>query len=225
MTALAELPMRAYRRRQEDRLPRLLAGASSGHPASLRHHEHTYGPLDMPAAAWNGDRPAARRAAGRLIDTIDRSGLTGRGGAGFPTGRKLRSVAAGGRTAVVVANGAEGEPASNKDKLLLSRVPHLVLDGITLAAFAVGATEAYLAVHDGNTRLTANLEGAIHARDVAGIDQVRIQLVGIDNHYVASEQTAIVQYISGGPGLPTYSPPRTHERGVNGRPTAVSNVE
>jgi NADH:ubiquinone oxidoreductase subunit F (NADH-binding) len=225
MTALAEAPRRAHRPRHEDGLPRLLAGIAPGQPADLRHHERTYGPLDMPTAAWNGDRAAARRAAARLIDTIDRSGLTGRGGAGFPTGRKVRSVADGGRPAVVVANGAEGEPASKKDRLLLSRLPHLVLDGITLAAFAAGANEAYLAVHDGNARLMANLEGAIHARNVAGIDPVPIRLVGIDNCYVASEQTAIVQYINGGPGLPTYSPSRTHERGVDSRPTAVSNAE
>jgi len=219
------MPRRAYRRQREDGLPRLLAGITGGQPADLRHHEQTYGPLDMPAAAWNGDRAAAHRAAARLIETIDRSGLTGRGGAGFPAGRKLRSVAGGGRPAVVVANGAEGEPASKKDELLLSRLPHLVLDGITLAAFAAGANEAYLAMHDGKARLMANLEGAIHARDVAGIDPVPIRLVGIDNRYVASEQTAIVQCINGGPGLPTYAPPRTHERGVDGRPTAVSNAE
>lgn len=225
MTALAEMPWRAYRRRQEDGLPRLLAGIAAGQQADLRHHERTYGPLDMPAAAWNGDRVVARRAAARLIDTIDRSGLAGRGGAGFPAGRKLRSVADSGRPAVVVANGAEGEPASKKDRLLLSRLPHLVLDGITLAAFAAGANEAYLAVHAGNAKLMASLEGAIHARDVAGIDPVPIRVVGIDNRYVASEQTAIVQHINGGPALPTYSPPRTHERGVDGRPTAVSNAE
>ena len=225
MTALAEMPRRAYQRHGEERLPRLLAGIAAGQPADLRHHERTYGTLDLPASAWNGDRAAARRAAWRLIDTVDRSGLTGRGGAGFPTGRKLRSVAESGRPAVVVANGAEGEPASRKDKLLLNRVPHLVLDGITLAAFAVGATEAYLAVHGGNSRMMANLAGAIHAREVAGVDPVPIELVGIDDEYVASEQTAIVQYINGGPGLPTFTPPRTHERGVDGRPTAVSNAE
>ncbi len=224
MTAIAEVPRRDYQHREE-RLPRLLAGIAAGRPADLRHHERTYGTLDLPAAAWNGDRAAARRAAARLIDTVDRAGLTGRGGAGFPAGRKLRSVAESGRPAVVVANGAEGEPASRKDELLLSRVPHLVLDGITLAAFAVGASEAYLAVHAGNGRLMANLAGAIHAREVAGIDPVPIELAGIDDEYVASEQTAIVQYLNGGPGLPTFTPPRTHERGVDGHPTAVSNAE
>jgi len=227
VTALAEMPRRAYShpRHRREPLPRLLAGIATGQPADLRHHERTYGPLDLPAAAWNRDRAAARRTAARLTDVVDRSGLTGRGGAGFPTGRKLRSVAASGRPAVVVANGAEGEPASSKDKLLLSRVPHLVLDGITLAAFAVGATDAYLAVHGGNGRLMAKLTGAIRARQVAGIDPVPIELVGINDEYVSSEQTAVVQHLNGGPGVPTFTPPRTHERGVNGRPTLVNNAE
>ena len=82
--------------------------------------------------------PVLRRP-GRLIDVVEASGLTGRGGAGFPAGRKMRSVAAGPGSKVLVANGAEGEPASGKDRLLLSRLPHLVLDGMTLAAEAVGA--------------------------------------------------------------------------------------
>ena len=84
---------------------------------------------------------------------MEASGLTGRGGAGFPAGRKMRSVAAGAGSGgkVLVANGAEGEPASLKDRLLLSRLPHLVLDGMTLAAEAVGASEAYLCVHGTRT--------------------------------------------------------------------------
>jgi NADH:ubiquinone oxidoreductase subunit F (NADH-binding) len=181
--------------------------------------------MPLPEAAWTGDGEATRRAATRLIDVVDRSGLTGRGGAAFPLARKLDSVAAGAGPAVVVANGAEGEPASRKDWLLLSWQPHLVLDGLSLAAFAAGASHAYLALHHADRRLAANVSAAIGARRAAGIDPVPIQLVGIDSGYVASEQTAIVQYINGGPGLPTFAPPRTHERGVNGRPTAVCNVE
>jgi hypothetical protein len=87
------------------------------------------------------------RRPGRLIDVVEASGLTGRGGAGYPAGRKMRAVAAGPGRKAVVANGAEGEPASRKDRLLLTRLPHLVLDGIALAAQAVGADEAYLCVH------------------------------------------------------------------------------
>ncbi len=225
MTVVATAPRPGHLERRTRRLPRLLAGVADRGPDGLNQHEHRFGPLPLPEAAWNGNKAAARRAASRLIDEVERSGLVGRGGAGFPTGRKLRSVAAGAGPAVVVANGSEGEPTSHKDRLLLLRAPHLVLDGITLAAFAVGARHAYLVVHGTDSRLIASLEGAIQVREVAGIDPVRIEVVGINDRYVASEQTAIVQYVNGGPGLPTFAPPRTHERGVANRPTAVNNVE
>ena len=207
------------------RLPRLLAGLAHGRRLDLNSHELCHGPVPLPIEEWRGNRRTARRYGAQLIDMVERSGLTGRGGGGFPTARKLRSVVDAPGRAIVVGNGGEGEPASHKDRLLLSRVPHLVLDGITLAAFAVGATEAHLAVHGADDRLVGRLEAAIRAREVALIDPVPINLVRLDARYVASEQTAIVQYINGGPGLPTFSPRRTHERGVAGRPTAVNNVE
>jgi NADH:ubiquinone oxidoreductase subunit F (NADH-binding) len=203
-------------------LPRLLAGPAGGGRAGLLEHEELHGPLPLPGA---GSRRAERARAARLIDMVERSGLTGRGGGGFPTGRKLRSVAAGRGPAVVVANGAEGEPASAKDRLLLSRAPHLVLDGITLAAYAVGADQAYLAVHATEERLGHSLEAAAETRLAAGIDPIPISVIGIPDRYVSSEQSAIVQYINGGPGLPAFSPPRTHEQGVDARPTLVNNVE
>jgi NADH:ubiquinone oxidoreductase subunit F (NADH-binding) len=209
--------------------PRLLAGLAGQHTGGrqvgLHEHERYFGPLPLPLARRGGSSASGHRAATRLIDLVERSGLTGRGGAGFPAGRKLRSVADGGGRAVVVANGSEGEPASHKDRLLLRRAPHLVLDGISLAAFAVRATDAYLVVHGDDRRLVASLQGAVQARKVAGIDQLAINVAGIEHRYVASEQTAVVQWINGGPGLPTFAPPRTHERGVAGRPTAVNNVE
>ncbi len=214
MTALELSP----RRRADLRLPRLLAGISYHQVTDLREHERQHGPLPD----WGR---SGRHRPERLIDLVERSGLTGRGGAGFPTGRKMRSVAAGGGKTVVVANGAEGEPASCKDRLLLARLPHLVLDGITLAASAVRTTEAYLCVHGRETDLLASLEYAVAERDAAGLDPVPIQLVGIPGRYVSSEQSAIVQYLGGGPGKPTFSPPRPHERGVKGRPTLVNNVE
>ena len=80
-----------------------------------------------------------------VIREVDRAGLRGRGGAGFPTATKLRTVAAG-RRPVVVANGTEGEPASAKDKALLIGSPHLVLDGISIAAETVGASEAVICI-------------------------------------------------------------------------------
>ena len=208
----------AARRSPELRLPRLLAGISYYDIASLRDHEERYGPLPLRGAA-------GRRRPERLIDVVDASGLTGRGGAGFPTGRKMRSVASGPGGAVVVANGAEGEPASCKDRLLLTRLPHLVLDGITLAAHAVRARAAYLCIHGQETELRDALEGALAQRRAAGLDPVPIRLRGIPGRYVASEQSAIVQYLGGGPAKPTFAPPRPHQHGVRGRPTLVNNVE
>ena len=189
------------------KLPRLLAGLSYQRPADLDDHERCYGPL-----------PAA---TSRFIDVVDASGLTGRGGAGFPTGRKLRGVATRRGRTVVVANGSEGEPASSKDRLLLTRLPHLVIDGVVLAATAVGADDAYLCLHEHETHLLASLDAAVAER----CDPVRVQVTGIPSGYVSSEQSAVVQFLNGGPGKPTYSPPRPHERGVQGLPTLVNNVE
>ena len=135
-------------------LPRLLAGLSYYRPPNLADHERTYGPL-----------PVVGR---RFIDVVDASGLTGRGGAGFPAGRKMRGVAAGRGAKIVVANGCEGEPASSKDRLLLTRLPHLVLDGVEAAAMAVGAAEAYVCVHQHDTELLASLEAAVAERDEPG---------------------------------------------------------
>ena len=102
----------------------------------LPEHLDRYGPV--PAGGGRG------RRNGGLTEAVAQAGLTGRGGAGFPTGTKMRAVAARRGPAVVVANGMEGEPAREKDHALLSRAPHLVLDGAVLAAEAVGADVAHL---------------------------------------------------------------------------------
>ena len=200
------------------RLPRLLTGIRYDQPVSLRDHERRYG--RVPVRGHSGrERPE------RLIDMVERSGLTGRGGAGFPTGRKMRSVAGRRGPAVVLANGAEGEPASGKDRLLLTRLPHLVMDGITLAADAVGAREAILCVHRQETGLLASLRRAAAERDRAGADPVPIEIAGIPGRYVSSEQTAIAAFLGGGPGKPAFTPPRLDQRGLRGRPTLENNVE
>ena len=110
-----------------------------------------------------------------LLDLVEASGLTGRGGAGFPTHRKLRAVAAG-RGAVVIANGAESEPASGKDRVLLVHAPHLVLDGIQVAARAVGASEAYLYVPR-EPIVTEAVRRAIEDRRHERGDVVRVSMV------------------------------------------------
>ena len=165
--------------------------------------------------------PRSKNKRFGLIDEVERSGLLGRGGAGFPIGRKLRTVAAGKGKAVVVANGAEGEPASHKDAVLLGRVPHLVLDGIQLAAAAVDANEAHLVVRRGSPAAAA-VARALGERPRHGVE---VQLQQLPDRYVASEESALVHWLNGGDAKPTFTPPRPFEKGVRNRPTLVNNVE
>ena len=151
-----------------------------------------------------------------------RTALTGRGGAAFPTAVKLRSVtaevAATGRSAVVVGNGAEGEPAAAKDRVLLTREPHLVLDGLQLAARAVGAMDVVLAA---DTALLAGL--AAHVADRR--DELPVRLHGTTRAFLAGERSALVAALDGGLALPRAKQPPLRRRGVAGRPTLVLNVE
>jgi NADH:ubiquinone oxidoreductase subunit F (NADH-binding) len=159
-----------------------------------------------------------------LIHTIESAGLTGRGGAAFPTYRKLTAVADQKGVPVVVGNGAEGEPASDKDKTLLWSSPHLVLDGLQLAAETVGARKAYLYVHR-NPRLVQRLEAALAERAAAGLDRLEVQLVSAPARFLAGEESALANRVQGGPALPRFTPPRVFESGVKGAPTLVQNVE
>ncbi|HEY2509019.1 MAG TPA: NADH-ubiquinone oxidoreductase-F iron-sulfur binding region domain-containing protein [Streptosporangiaceae bacterium] len=191
---------------------RLTAGWQAGRPASLREHLERYGAL-----------PEAGRQA--LAAEVAAAGLTGRGGAGFPTGTKMRAVAAGRGPAVVVANGAESEPVSEKDQALLARAPHLVLDGIAAAAEAVGATEAHLCLSRTRGWLTGTVLAALGERQQAGLDRVPLSVQEIPHGYTSSEESSLVHWLNGGEAKPTTTPPRPFERGVGRRPTLVSNVE
>jgi len=159
-----------------------------------------------------------------LVGELDRSGLRGRGGAAFPTAVKLAAVARR-RRPIVVANGAEGEPLSSKDKTLLATSPHLVLDGLVLAARAVGAREAVVCVARGAGRVIATVEGAVAERAALRRDGVDIQVAATPDRYVVGEETALIHWLNGGDAKPTTTPPRPFERGVGGRPTLVQNVE
>ena len=190
-------------------LPRLLSTAAD---PSFEAHLHLWGPA--PAGAMS-------------IREVERSELRGRGGASFPTARKLAAVAAvaaSGR-AVVVANGTEGEPASAKDKTLLTRAPHLVLDGIGLAAQTVGAGEAYLCVDREAPQVVEAVRRAISERAASGMDPVPVRIEETPSRYLTGEESALAQWLNGGPAKPTFVPPRPFEKGVRGRPTLVNNVE
>ena len=196
-----------------DQLPRLLPADSRTEPAGLAEHLARYGPLR--SAGLNRQRREA------LIDEVDRSGLTGRGGAGFPVARKLAAVAAG-HAPIVVANGTEGEPASSKDKVLLARSPQLVLDGAVLAAEIVGASQAVTVVHHSVREI---VDAAAAERTQASAEPVRIRVMTAADRFVAGEASAVVHWIEDSVPTPTRKPPRISERGLGGRPTLVHNVE
>jgi len=139
--------------------------------------------------------------------------------------RKLRAVADGARRPVVVANGTEGEPASTKDKLLLQSAPHLVLDGVMLAAEAVGAGRAIVCVEQAARRAVLSMEAAVDERRATRLDPIEIELAAAPSGYVVGEESALVRWLNGGPPKPTFVPPRPFEKGVGGRPTLVQNVE
>jgi NADH:ubiquinone oxidoreductase subunit F (NADH-binding) len=158
----------------------------------------------------------------RLITEVGRSGLTGRGGAAFPTAAKLRAVAAGRDAPIVIANGTEGEPASAKDKVLLAREPHLVLDGAMLAAHMAGATQVIVVAHEAVSELVA---AAVTERRRARTDRVRVKIMTGAGRFVGGEASALVNWVAHGIPLPTVTPPRVSESGLAGRPTLVQNVE
>lgn len=195
-------------------LPRLLPGRRLPGGESFAAHLDRLGSL-APSAG-----PAARE---RLIDEVERSGLSGRGGGGFPTALKLRAVAGGRGRRVVVANGTEGEPASAKDAALLALHPHLVIDGALAAADAVGADEVILAVSRGAGAVLGPAAAAVRERSVH--TGRRICLMAAPERFIMGEETALVSWLSGGPPVPAASPPRPSARGVRGRPTLVQNVE
>jgi len=206
-------------------LPRLLRGAQSETARSLAGHAHLHGPLPASLASVGRRRLRGRERALGFVDDVARAGLLGRGGAAFPTATKMRAVAAARGRPVVVANGAEGEPASLKDKALLELAPHLVLDGAAVAAGAVGADAIVLALGDDAGDVRATVEDAVYERERAGVDEPQISVVSVPSHYVAGQESALVNWINGGRAKPTFTPPMPFESGVSRRPTLVNNVE
>jgi NADH:ubiquinone oxidoreductase subunit F (NADH-binding) len=163
---------------------------------------------------------------GELLSEVESSGLVGRGGAAFPLAVKLRAVRDNGRLAagsIVVANGEEGEPASVKDRWLLRNRPHLVLDGLRLAAAIVAAERAYVYVSDPES--AHSVETALAELDSVTLGGATVAMLTVPPGYVAGEETAAVRAINGGPAKPTDKPPRPFEAGVDDYPTLVSNVE
>ncbi|GAB7002579.1 NADH-ubiquinone oxidoreductase-F iron-sulfur binding region domain-containing protein [Nocardioides sp. AN3] len=205
--------------------PAIGARVVAGTPARLvlREDELSDGLAGELARGFFGRAPAVR--VEDIVSELEAAGLQGRGGAGFPASIKWRSVADVSGRKVVVANGHEGEPASAKDAWLMTHRPHLVLDGLILAATAVAADRAIVYVsHPDVVEATVR---AVAEVDAAGLVPagLRLEVFGATGGYVAGEETAVCRAISGGPALPLVKPPRPSESGVDGLPTLVANVE
>ncbi|MDP3950423.1 NADH-ubiquinone oxidoreductase-F iron-sulfur binding region domain-containing protein [Microbacterium sp.] len=168
-----------------------------------------------------GYRPIEHPAA--LYEQLELSGLRGHGGAAFPLARKIATVRDAGTAPIVLANGEEGEPVSLKDRWLMRHRPHLVLDGLRLAAAMVGSLESYLYISDEAS--ADSMEAALAEYPGEGWIEFDVTIHRVESSYVAGEETAAVRSIGGGPALPSEKPPRPFESGIKGCPTLVSNVE
>jgi len=208
-------------------------------------HAGEHPPLDIDAYIARGGFEALKRclsdfAPGEVVEAVKRSGLRGRGGAGFPTGVKWERVrAAGGSPKYVICNGDEGDPGAFMDRMLLESFPFRVLEGIAIAAYAVGAHEAVLYVRaeypyavERIRRAIALCEerGLLGAGEApgmpdAGSSNVHVRVMEGAGAFVCGEETALIASIEGRRGVPTIRPPYPSESGLWGKPTSINNVE
>jgi NADH:ubiquinone oxidoreductase subunit F (NADH-binding) len=156
---------------------------------------------------------------------LESSGLTGRGGAGFPTSVKLGLAQAGRGHGVVVVNAMEGEPASDKDKLLLITVPHLVLDGAQLLAAACGADQVLVCVPSGRDVVADAVQAAIAERQAQSYARIDEGVVRPPSRFVAGEESALVQWIDSGLSHPTFRPDKSVALRIGRKRALVHNTE
>lgn len=170
-----------------------------------------------------------------VIDTIVKSGLRGRGGGGFPTGLKWKFTAANrGGKSYVVCNGDEGDPGAFMDRSVMEGDPHKLLEGIAIAAFAIGADEAYIYVRAEYPLAIQRLRKAIKdaeerhflGKNIMGSEfNLEIHIKEGAGAFVCGEETALMASIEGERGMPRPKPPFPANKGLFGRPTLINNVE
>jgi len=195
------------------RTPRLLP-PELWQPATLAAHLERHGVLVQ--------CPSSEQWRDATLGEIESAGLVGRGGAAFPTGRKLQALLTHCGRPFIVANGTEGEPASMKDRVLLARSPHLVLDGASLAAGLVGAREIIMVIH---RDVRESIDAALAERRRIRLDSTKFRVVTAADGFVSGEASAVVNWVGRSIPVPLGKAPRMTERGLQGRPTLVQNVE
>jgi NADH:ubiquinone oxidoreductase subunit F (NADH-binding) len=188
-----------------------------GYPTDLAGHMRAHGPLPVL------DRNETSRRA--VASGLEASGLLGRGGGGFPSFTKLVVAAAGGRKGAVVVNAMEGEPASDKDKLLLMRAPHLVLDGAQILASLTDASRILVCVPTGREAVANAVAHAIAERRTRRYSPLPETLVRPPDRFVAGEESALVSFIDSGSSAPTFRPDKSAPLRVGKRAALVHNAE
>ena len=212
----------------------------AGWPSILLGRAKAKDPTDLDAAVADGAFSALRSAIRDLgptaiIATVAGSGLRGRGGAGFPAGEKWRTAASTeADRRYVVANGYGADPASHTDRTLMTLDPFSVVEGTAIAAYAIGASEAFIAVRAEDTDVVARLSAAIGAAmdagfigdDLAGSGHdIHVTVRPVQGAYMLGEETVLLKALEGKRGQPEQRPPHPAERGLFDRPTLVHNVQ
>lgn len=178
-------------------------------------------------AAWALAR--ATVPVDRLTEAVEQSGLTGKGGAGFPTYKKMRMMLAQpGKKKYLVVNGSEHEPGSLKDRHLLEHYPHKVLEGVLIMAHAVKASDVVVAINEGSVAAVARFRAALHeAQDDRALDfaGITVTVRTVPEIYIVGEESALLEVLEGNKALPRKKPPFPIQQGLHGLPTLIQNIE
>jgi NADH-quinone oxidoreductase subunit F len=216
-----------YSQSREGELRVMLANAGKLDPASIDSA--------LENGAYQGLRKALTHTPEEILEIIEASGLQGRGGAGFPVGRKWRFVAqAQGTQKYIISNADESEPLTFKDRALIDADPHQILEGMAIGAYACGASEAYIYIRGEYEQQACLLENAIAqagqrgwlGKDIQGTRfTCNVHVHRGAGAYICGEETALIESLEGKRGEPRLRPPFPASHGFRGCPTAVNNLE
>jgi NADH:ubiquinone oxidoreductase subunit F (NADH-binding) len=189
-----------------------------GQPADLQGHLDAHGPLNVArgrSSSWQHG----------LVASLEESGLTGRGGGAFPTSLKLAVSQAAGRGGIIIVNAMEGEPASSKDQLLLTRAPHLVLDGAQYLATLCGSDRVLICVPNGRAAVVAAVRHAMQERRAHRHARVREEIAHPPDRFIAGEESALANWIESARSAPVFRPDKGIALRIGKRPALVHNAE
>jgi NADH-quinone oxidoreductase subunit F len=199
----------------------LTANCGQGEPTLLDEY--------VSAGGYSGLRKALQMEPEAIISTLKASGLVGRGGAAFPTGLKLEGAASAlGEPKYIICNADESEPGTFKDRVLMEEDPHRMLEGLLIAARAIGAQQGYIYVRGEYPHAFKILEAAVaEARNAGylGNKGFDIEMRLGAGAYICGEETALFESIEGKRGFPRIKPPFPTTHGLFGKPTVINNVE